>query len=61
MGISKRRILSGISPGANPGVAGRKDVDLNFVLGEKPDVVFLECTERYLDSLVSHASTWNKD
>ncbi|MBE0697002.1 MAG: hypothetical protein IH586_08760, partial [Anaerolineaceae bacterium] len=37
------------------------NVDLNFVKGEKPDVVFLECTERYLDSLVSHESTWNKD
>jgi hypothetical protein len=37
------------------------NVDMNFARGEKADVVFLECTERYLDSLVSPGSTWNKD
>lgn len=37
------------------------NVDVNFAVGEKADVVYLECTERYLDSLISGELTWNKD
>jgi hypothetical protein len=37
------------------------NVDANFAAGAQADVVYLECTERYLDSLVSPESTWNKD
>lgn len=37
------------------------NVDLNYVKGEQADIVILECTERYLESLVANESTWNKD
>ncbi len=36
-------------------------VNQDFVRGEKPDIVILECTERYLPSLISEDSVWNKD
>jgi hypothetical protein len=36
-------------------------VNLDFVQGEKPDIVILECAERYLPSLISPDSVWNKD
>ena len=37
------------------------NVDVDFIKGEQPDIVILECTERYLASLTSKESTWNKD
>jgi hypothetical protein len=37
------------------------NVDVNFAKGEKPDIVILECTERYLDALTLDKPAWNED
>lgn len=37
------------------------NVDVNFARGEQPDIVILECTERYLDALTLERPVWNQD